>query len=121
MAFGEWIFRGKAFNTYSGDVLGARNPEKFAGIAAHGPVTKAPHAFAPINLVDNLKNTPICIVHSTDDKIVSIKDTKEYVEKAKKNGVNIFLVEKRDKGKHTISKAYHSDSFMKLKEFHNNN
>lgn len=101
-------------------LIASRNPHLFAGVAAHGPVTQGEGSFGPINLVRNLYNVPICIVHSHDDKVVPIQQTKLYIKEANKFGIHPVLDEKFNKGKHSLSKAYHYDSFQKLKEFYTN-
>jgi hypothetical protein len=101
-------------------IIASRNPELFAGVAAHGPITYGESANAPINLVQNLVDIPLCIVHSTEDKVVSIAQTKHYIKEANKQGVYPVLIEKKDKGKHSISKAYHRDSFEFLSKLYLN-
>ncbi|MCF8360966.1 MAG: dienelactone hydrolase family protein [Prolixibacteraceae bacterium] len=92
-------------------IIASRNPDRFAGVAAHGPITYGEDRNSPINLVKHLANVPVCIVHSTEDKAVPIAQTKHYIKEANKQGVYPVLIEKKDKGKHSISKAYHRDSF----------
>jgi predicted esterase len=109
---------GDCVGGYRALLIASRNPDKFAGIAAHGPVTQGENGYGPINLVRNLFNVPICIVHGHEDAVVPIQQTKLYISEANKFEVYPVLDEKFNKGKHSLSKAYHFDSFNKLKEFY---
>jgi len=109
---------GDCVGGYRALLIASRNPDKFAGVAAHGPVTQGENEFGPINLVRNLFNVPICIVHGHEDAVVPIQHTKLYIKEANKFEVYPVLDEKFNKGKHSLSKAYHYDSFSKLKDFY---
>lgn len=114
----KFYVEGDCVGGYRALLMASRNPDKFAGVAAHGPVTQGENGFGPINLVRNLFNVPICIVHGHEDAIVPIQQTKLYIKEANKFGVYPVLDEKFNKGKHSLSKAYHYDSFKKLREFY---
>lgn len=116
----SFFLDGDCVGGYRSLLIASRNPHLFTGVAAHGPVTQGENDYGPINLVRNLTNVSICIVHSHDDKVVPIQQTKIYIKEANKFGVHPVLDEKFNKGKHSLSKAYHYDSFQKLKEFYTN-
>ena len=111
---------GDCVGGYRALLIASRNPDSFAGIAVHGPITQGDREFGPINLVRNLFNVPTCIVHGHEDAVVPIQQTKLYIKEAEKFGVLPVLEEKFKKGKHSLSKAYHHDSFGKLKDFYLN-
>lgn len=109
---------GDCVGGYRALLIASRNPDKFSGVAAHGPITQGDRGFGPINLVRNLFNVPTCIVHGHEDAVVPIQQTKLYIKESEKFGVYPVLEEKFKKGKHSLSKAYHYDSFIKLKDFY---
>jgi hypothetical protein len=96
-------------------LMTSRHPDWFAGVAANGPVTTGQEADGAINLVRNLYNVPVHIVHGKKDKVVPISDSRNYIKAAQGYGVKASLYEKAT-GKHELSKAYHHYSFEKLKE-----
>ncbi len=110
----KFYIDGDCVGGYRALLIASRNPDKFAGVAAHGPISQGNYGLGPINLVRNLYNVPICIVHGHEDKVVPIEQSKLYIKEAQKFGMNPFLDEKFNKGKHSLSKAYHKDSFQKL-------
>jgi len=114
----KFYVEGDCVGGYRALLMASRNPNKFAGVATHGPVTQGDRELGPINLVRNLFNVPICIVHGHEDAVVPIQQTKLYIKEANKFGVHPVLDEKFNKGKHSLSKAYHYDSFNKLREFY---
>jgi len=114
---GNIFLDGDCVGGYRALLLASRNPDLFAGVAVHGPVTQGQAGHGPVNLVRNLSNVPTCIVHGIDDQVVPIQYSRKYKREAEKFGVSIDLIEKEG-GKYSITKAYHTDSFQKLKAYY---
>lgn len=116
----NFYLEGDCVGGYRALLIASRNPDKIAGVTANGPITKGDGGYGPINLVRNLYNVPVCIVHGNEDKVVPIGESEQYIQEAKKFGINPVFSVWYSKGKYSLSKAYHGDSFDKLKGFHGN-
>ena len=114
----NFYLEGDCVGGYRALLIASRNPDKIAGVTANGPITTGEGGYGPINLVRNLYNVPACIVHGNEDKVVPIGQSEQYIQEAKKFGIDPVFSVWYSKGKYSLSKAYHGDSFDKLKGFH---
>lgn len=75
-------------------LIAAKTPNLFAGISVKSPITmKGKKGEKPYDYIRCLENIPIAIRHGIYDNRVSIKDTRYFVEEARKGGISIDYIE----------------------------
>ena len=72
----------------------AMSPGRYAGCAAINPVTLAGGADGiPINLIPQMKNTPIMVMHGRNDEMIPVGNSRKFVAESQKYGLSLKYIE----------------------------
>ncbi len=102
--------------------LASHHPSIFAAIATFGPITTVKNSLSPatknqnpIDLLRNLHNIPIYILHSEDDQVSPISQSLQYIEKTKEFGFEPLFDRVKGISHYLSPKNYHSPGIQFLK------